>query len=100
MEKLFFELIQVSLGNLPCLSAIPSAEEWKSIYMMAQKQALIGVCFCGVQRLQSEQVVQLPHELKLRWLVLSEKIRLRNELINRRVWRFIIFWREMDSATL
>lgn len=54
IEQLFFELIQVAIGKLICLSRTPSEEEWKELYEIDKKQSLVGVCFAGVQRLQGQ----------------------------------------------
>lgn len=51
MNKLFFELIRVAIGNAVCLSHTPNADEWGELYAMTKKQSLVGVCFAGVQRL-------------------------------------------------
>ena len=51
IDNIFFELIQVAIGNRICLSHSPTAEEWKALYEIAKKQSLVGVCFAGVQRL-------------------------------------------------
>ena len=48
---LFFELIQVAMGNRRVLSRIPSVDEWTEIYETAKKQALMGLSFAGVERL-------------------------------------------------
>ena len=71
--KLFFELIQVSLGTRICLSHTPSADEWGELYKMAKKQSLVGVCFAGVQRLQTQQQ-EPPEMLYLTWLGMAAKI--------------------------
>ena len=42
-SQLFFELIQVSLGNLEKLSETPSANDWESLYNEATRQAIVGV---------------------------------------------------------
>ena len=78
----FFELIQVSIGKSEALSSVPSAEEWHKLYALAVKQALVGVCFYGIQRLPKEQ--QPPKALLLRWFTISEQIKQRNRLVNAR----------------
>ncbi len=45
MQTLFFELLHVTVGSCTKLSVIPSNKEWQCLYNMANKQALIGVCF-------------------------------------------------------
>ena len=45
---------------------MPSAKEWCALYGLSVKQALIGVCFSGDQRLPKEQVVHLPKQLMMR----------------------------------
>ena len=78
----FFELIQVSIGKSEALSRVPSAEEWHKLYALAVKQALVGVCFYGIQRLPKEQ--QPPKALLLQWFALAEQIKQRNRLVNAR----------------
>ena len=76
--KLFFELVRVSIGSARCLSHTPTAGEWKSLYEVAKKQSLMGVCFAGVQKLQKQQ--QCPPEmLYLQWMGMAAKIQQWNE---------------------
>lgn len=79
----FFELIQVSSGSRICLSHSPSADEWSKLYAMVKKQSLVGVCFSGVQKLQSQRQ-EPPEMLYLTWMGMAAKIQQRNELVNRR----------------
>ena len=82
LEQTFFELLQVAIGRIVCLSHSPSAEEWKGLYKMAKKQSLVGVCFAGVQRLQ-QQRQEHPEMLYLTWMGMAAKIQQRNEVVNR-----------------
>lgn len=82
--KLFFELIQVAICHRDSLSRVPSTAEWSMLYGLAVKQAVTGVCFCGVQRLPKEQLVEMPVQLKLQWFALAESVKQRNDLMNRR----------------
>lgn len=82
--KLFFELIQVAIDRQDSLSHVPLAEEWSALYGLSVKQAVAGVCFCGVQRLAVEQRSCLPALLKIQWLALATQIQARNEQMNRK----------------
>lgn len=82
MQELFFELIQVAIGKLICLSRTPSEKEWKELYEIAKKQSLVGVCFAGVQRLQGQHQ-EPPELLYLTWMGIAAKIQQRNEVVNR-----------------
>ena len=83
--NIFFELIQVAIGRRDELSRVPSAKDWSALYGMSVKQAVAGVCFCGVQRLPKEQVTHLPKQLMMQWFALAEQIKQRNEVVNERV---------------
>lgn len=77
MNETFFELIQVALGVRTCLSHSPTAEEWKSLYDMAKKQSLVGVCFAGVQKLvdsEKEDYCGMNELLYLTWMGMAAKI--------------------------
>ena len=47
---LFFELLQVSLGRNQHLSVSPSESQWEEIFSLAEKHALTGVLFDGVEK--------------------------------------------------
>lgn len=82
IEQLFFELIRVAIGTQDSLSYIPISKEWKVLYDMAKKQSLVGVCFAGVQKLQTQRQ-EPPEMLYLTWMGMAAKIQQRNELVNR-----------------
>lgn len=91
MNQLFFELIQVALGERVSLSHSPSSDEWGELYAMAKKQSLVGVCFAGVQRTLSNSplkgedpsIIGMPEMLYLTWMGMAAKIQQRNEVVNR-----------------
>lgn len=90
IEPLFFELICLSIGVSGCLSKTPTNEEWKTLYEMAKKQSLVGVCFAGVQKLyndddnlsNSSNTSNLSELQYLTWMGMAAKIQQRNELLN------------------
>lgn len=92
IDEFFFELIRVVLGTQDTLSRPPSAKEWKTLYEIAKKQSLVGVCFAAVQRLSSVEdsinnkpyTINLPEVMYFTWLGMAAKIQQRNEVVNKR----------------
>lgn len=82
IEYLFYNLIQVAIGQQNCLSHTPSEAEWNELYQMAKKQSLVGVCFAGVQQLVNQQQ-EPPEMLYLTWMGMAAKIQQRNETVNK-----------------
>ncbi len=85
MCNLFFELLQLALGTRQHLSFVPSKEQWAEAFAMANKQAVVGICFKGVQEAgesDAASVVNLPKALKMQWLALTANIQQRNEVMN------------------
>ena len=79
---MFFELIRIAIGQQERLRSTPTAEEWKEVYDLAQRQTLTGIAFCGVQRLPEEQ--RPPRHLLMKWYMAAEQIRRKNEQMDRR----------------
>lgn len=103
IKNLFFELIRVAIGTQETLSRPPSKTEWTALYDMAKKQALLGICFAGLQKLYNsvnqeprtknpqsepthnpEPITQNLDEVQyLTWMGMAAKIQQRNEVVNR-----------------
>ncbi len=83
MERLFYELIRVSTGQLDCLSRGPEPEEWQLLYEMAHQQQLVGICYHGAQAL-FEFGLRVPHELIIDWMSETEVIEAQNASLTRR----------------
>lgn len=73
---LFFELLQIALGNRVRLSATPSEVEWTELFSFAQEQTMIGIAFTGIEQLPVEQ--RPPKMLLMQWYSLANKIKERN----------------------
>ena len=81
MNNLFFELVRVAIARQDELSRVPTTKEWRSLYDMAERQTLIGICFAGVQRLRKREspgVSNLPQDLFMKWLGVVARIQQRN----------------------
>lgn len=80
---IFFELIQVALGNRERLSCIPSEKEWTRVCGFSQKQAISGVLFPAIEILSLENQ-KPPSPLLYEWIALAEQIKQRNRFLNRK----------------
>ncbi len=79
MEQLFYELIQVSLKQLDCLSRGPEPEEWEELYETARQQKMTGICYRGVQAL-FEFGLRVPQDLIIDWMAQAETIEERSSI--------------------
>ena len=80
VNNLFYELIRISVG-LDVLIKVPSQTDWYMMYEMAKSQAILGICFNGVQKLYKEHpeaVVNLPFELRMKWFGITVEIQKKN----------------------
>ena len=80
---LFFELIQVAVGAREELSHTPIDEEWMELFETAQKQAVAGIAFLALEKLCNFGI-KPPINLLYEWIGLSEQIKNRNTLLNKR----------------
>lgn len=83
MQKLFYELILVALGQKDCLSRIPSDMEWNAMFDMAIRQAVPGIAFLALDKL-SLVGQKPPLPLLYKWIGLSEQTRKQNHIVNKR----------------
>lgn len=79
--RLFFEFLQVAMGNRESLSRELSDNEWQDIFLLIKKHALLGVGFTAVERLHTKGFV-CPAELRIKWYALAVHIERRNRLLN------------------
>ena len=79
---LFFELLQVAIGNRKELTHAPTAEEWSELYTLAQRQTLVGIAFRAVEQLPEAQ--RPPKALLMQWMMATERIKALNTDLDRK----------------
>ena len=80
---MFFELLQIAAGNRKWFSSLPSEEEWRELFDLAEKQTLTGVAFYGIERLPLEQ--RPPKPLLMKWYSATERLKALNAEMNAKV---------------
>ena len=71
--SLFFEFLQVAVGNRKSLSVSVTDAGWNRLFDFCKRQALIGVGFSAVEKLHAMGVV-CPAALRIRWMALALQI--------------------------
>ena len=85
--KLIFEFLRYCLGNEVDMSGVVAGMNWQRLYGFASKQALLGVCFDGIERLGKEYPEELKQNpidrnLLMTWMGAAQQIRRQNMKVN------------------
>lgn len=75
-QKIFFDFLRFCIGSAKEIPASVKDADWKVLYVIAKKQALLGVLFYGIRRLPKELAPE--QKLLMQWMVMAEIIRKQN----------------------
>lgn len=75
-QKIFFDFLRFCIGSAKEIPGSLKKVDWKELYAIAKKQALLGVLFYGIQRLPKELAPE--QKLLMQWMVMAEQIRKQN----------------------
>ena len=75
-QKIFFDFLRFCIGSAKEIPGSLKEVDWKELYAIAQKQALLGVLFYGIQRLPKELAPE--QKLLMQWMAMAEMIRKQN----------------------
>ena len=83
----FFAFLKYCLGYKENMSKIVAGMDWQELYSFASKQALLGLCFEGIERLGKEYPEELKRnpigrELLMTWMGKAQQIRRQNMKVN------------------
>lgn len=83
---LFFDFLKYSMNIRDYESSYFSNVNWYKLFEFGNKQSLLGILFLGIEKLkQSNSKINIPHNLLMQWIMYSEKIHYRNELLNKNI---------------
>lgn len=82
-----FVTLQYCLGYKGDISNVVASMDWQQLYSFASKQAILGLCFDGIERLgkeYSEELKKNPIErdLLITWMGKAQQIRRQNRKVN------------------
>ena len=83
----FFAFLKYCLGYKGNISRVVDSMDWQELYSFASKQALLGLCFDGIERLGKEYPEELRlnpigRELLMTWMGKAQQIRRQNMKVN------------------
>ena len=83
----FFAFLKYCLGYKENMSRMIAGMDWQELYSFASKQALLGLCFDGIERLGKEYPEELKQnpigrELLMTWMGKAQQIRRQNMKVN------------------
>src|SRR3712207_6582362 len=92
IERLFFELLHVAIGNQNSLSKLPSEKEWKALYDMAQKQSLLAVCYMGLKNLGADSDegfirIGISEDTYFHWVGMTAIIQQKNQIVDEQCFK-------------
>ena len=82
-----FAFLRCCLGCKENMSRVITGMDWQELYSFASKQALLGLCFEGIERLGKEYPEELKRnpigrELLMNWMGKAQQIRRQNMKVN------------------
>ena len=82
-----FAFLKYCLGSKEDMSRVIACMNWQELYSFASKQALLGLCFDGIERLGKEYSEELKRnpirrELLMTWMGKAQQIRRQNMKVN------------------
>ena len=75
-QKIFFDFLRFCIDSAKEIPDSLKEADWKELYCIAQKQALLGVLFYGIRRLPKELAPE--QKLLMQWMAMAEMIRKQN----------------------
>ena len=85
---MIFDFLKYCLGEKDNMSNVVANIDWQQLYSFASKQAILGLCFDGIERLGKEYPEELKQnpirrELLMTWMAKTQQIRRQNMNVNR-----------------
>ena len=85
---MIFDFLKYCLDRKDSMSNVVADINWQQLYSFASKQAILGLCFNGIERLGKEYPKELKQnpierELLMTWMGKAQQIHRQNMMVNR-----------------
>mgnify|MGYP004458667855 CR=1 FL=1 len=84
---IFFAFLKYSLGDKGYMNKVVADIDWKQLYIFSSNQAILGLCFDGIERMGMEYPDELKQnpiarDLLMTWMGKAQQIRRQNMKVN------------------
>lgn len=84
---IFFTFLKYSFGGKVDMNRVIADIDWKQLYTFSSNQAILGLCFYGIEKLGNEYSEELKRnpierELLMTWMGATQQIRRQNMKAN------------------
>lgn len=79
--QIFFDFLRFCIGAVEEIPESAKDADWNELYRLAQKQALVGILFDGIQRLPSSDM-GISRDLLLQWMAQCQMLEKANMRLN------------------
>ena len=95
----FFAFLKYCLGSKEDMSKVIAGMDWRKLYSFASRQAILGLCFEGIERLGKEYSEELKlnpigRELLMTWMGKAQQIHRQNMKVNMVASKLYFMFRE------
>lgn len=75
-QRIFLDFLQFCIGAVDRIPVSVKGADWRVLYAIAQKQAIVGVLFHGISQLPKELAPE--PSILMKWMMMSQRIRQQN----------------------
>lgn len=75
-QRIFLDFLQFCIGDVDRIPVSVKGADWRVLYAIAQKQAIVGVLFHGISQLPKELAPE--PSILMKWMMMSQRIRQQN----------------------
>ena len=95
----YFAFLRYCLGGKVDMNRVVAGMDWRKLYSFASRQAILGLCFEGIERLGKEYSEELRlnpigRELLMTWMGKAQQIRRQNIKVNAEAGKLFSMLRE------
>ena len=96
MPAAYLQFLRYCLNDSLPLPDSAKGINWKDLMVWAEQQAIVGICFSGIEKLNGIEI-KVPSPLLLEWIGYANRIEQQNRLLNKKCVEVVKEYREAGN---